>query len=369
MLVYQSPQFPNRILSSLSDLMGPDVTAIKVSSAYISLGGARLFMDQVKARMTGAEENHVPISLITSLDYGITEPQALQYWHECPFADVYIRGTELLANNNLIPEASAFHPKIYIFESTHDDENDIRALIGSANLTTRGLTVNSEAAWQSEDIAISEATKCWERAIEYAVPLSADIIKKYTELHKSRTKSPTEAENKPVIEPASTDAQGPFAEADVDPTDYDMLWIQTRAMSGGSASQVELPRGSYRFFSGADVPDHSATLVQCLKEIEILLNGDIYSGKRVTWHPHNGMERLNLPSHNRTGIHLDNSMILLRRVEAKRYELSVLPWESDITRAICAATEHHKKLFHLAKAKTDRLCGLLPYMEGLLPPK
>ncbi|MEX2498330.1 MAG: phospholipase D-like domain-containing protein [Wenzhouxiangellaceae bacterium] len=368
MLVYQSPQFPNRILSALSDLMGPDVTAIKVCAAYTSLGGSNLFMNQVNTRINKSKDDHIPISLITSLDYGITEPAALKCWHKYAFSDVYIRGEELLKNNNLIPESSAFHPKMYIFERGNNDETSVCTLVGSANLTTRGLTVNSEIAWQSKSSVTSEVNDCWAGVMSSVVPLSTNILETYSKLHTNRYRSPTEAENEPVNEPRSSDADGLFAESGIDPLDYEVLWVQTRNMSGGAASQAEMPRGAYRFFAGVD-PDHNTTnnQVQVLKEIEIRLNGHIYSDKRVTWHPNNGMERLNLPSHNRTGIHLENSMILLRRIDGMTYELSVLPWESDIARAICAATEIHKKLFHVAKNKTDRLCGLLPNIEGLLP--
>lgn len=49
----------------------------------------------------------------------------------------------------IAPSASAFHPKAYIFDAS----STISAVVGSANLTRRALTVSVEAAYVATDAA------------------------------------------------------------------------------------------------------------------------------------------------------------------------------------------------------------------------
>ena len=71
--------------------------------------------------------------------FGLTEPEALRYWKGLPNSTVRIAGASLIANGSLTP-TRAFHPKIYAFGIRGAHAN---MLVGSANLTNRGLTINT----------------------------------------------------------------------------------------------------------------------------------------------------------------------------------------------------------------------------------
>ena len=42
-----------------------------------------------------------------------------------------------------------------------------------------------------------------------------------------------------------------MADAGIDPSSYDQMWVQAHRLSGGARTQLELPRGSRRFFGPA----------------------------------------------------------------------------------------------------------------------
>src|SRR3546814_1902609 len=80
-------------------------------------------------------------------------PQALQHWRGLANATVLVSGAQRLAQGSLMP-LRAFHPKLYVFGT---DPQTCCTLVGSANLTSRGFSVNTEAAWAQQGVPRADA--------------------------------------------------------------------------------------------------------------------------------------------------------------------------------------------------------------------
>jgi HKD family nuclease len=152
LLRLQSSEGPAEIRNAIVDILDPNTSDVRIASAYVTLGGTKMLFDCLSAFLTQAAINKIPKTLITCFDYGITEPKALEHWRSMPNTTVRVAGAKLLTGGSLLP-TYAFHPKVYAFglESAHAN-----ILVGSANLTSRGFSVNTEAAWIEKNVAVGE---------------------------------------------------------------------------------------------------------------------------------------------------------------------------------------------------------------------
>jgi hypothetical protein len=294
---------------------------------------------------------------VTSLDFGITEPEALEFWMNMPHCRVLVAGVSLLDQGNLVPR-TAFHPKLYLFERP---DGAIGSLVGSANLTNRGLTINSEAGWRElNHVHANVVNAAWDTAIQPAVPLTPEILDGYRALRRRAAPTrPTE-----VLEPVPAPALGvlgqyaPFGEAGVDPHAYNQMWVQSRGLQGGAQTQLELPRGSHQFF-GANYQDYEFERVEHIAEPVLVSGRKIWRDRPLTWHGDNAMERINLPSSAMGGFEYTNSLILFRRVAQNMFELRVYPWDSDSARGYVEASRREGLLFRVGR-NSNRFAGFIP---------
>ena len=111
-------------------------------------------------------------ALITSFDFGLTQPEALRQWHHLANAAVVVSGANRLAQGSLRPQRS-FHPKLYAFSK---DAHTSNALVGSANLTGRGFSVNTEAAWVQHGIERAVVDAAFDRARFETTALTEDLL-------------------------------------------------------------------------------------------------------------------------------------------------------------------------------------------------
>jgi hypothetical protein len=65
------------MVSALETLSEPRLTGLRIAVAYTSLAGIRLLLPRLKLR-AGAAWATVPKIVVTSLDFGLTDPRALQ---------------------------------------------------------------------------------------------------------------------------------------------------------------------------------------------------------------------------------------------------------------------------------------------------
>lgn len=358
MLVVQNELQPGEIQNALFDLMRNGIEGIRVCCAYMSVSGSQILLDGIRRSAPGGNHDQVEKTIVTSLDFGITDPEALAFWSDAPRSRVFVAGAGLVEQGNLVPQV-AFHPKLYLFDKP---EGRIGSLVGSANLTNRGLTINSEAAWaEAEHGEAASVNAAWDVITHGAVPLTREILAGYRAL---RRRAPPRERAAEELEPVPAPAIGPlrrytlFAEADIDPRAFTQMWIQSRGMQGGARTQLEMPRGSHRFF-GPTYRGYDYDRVEHIAE-PVLVSGQAeWRNRPVTWHGDNRMERINLPSAAMGGFAYEDSLILFRRIGRNRFELRVYPWDSDPARAYVEASRRAGLVFRVGR-NSDRLAGFLP---------
>ena len=134
MLIVQNRTNPAAVRHAIVDALRSETARLLITSAYVSLGGSNIFRACCSQRISGAQFAFLPKAIVTSFDFGITEPGAIRLWRETPNTEVRVAGADRLRAGSLIPER-AFHPKMYLFLTP---AARAAGVIGSANLTSRG---------------------------------------------------------------------------------------------------------------------------------------------------------------------------------------------------------------------------------------
>lgn len=357
MFVVQNESHPGEMQNALYDLMREGLQEVRVCAAYVTLSGSEILLDSI-ARSAGnvGDANAIAKTIVTSFDFGLTDPDALQLWLDMPRCHVQVAGSAELDRGSLTPHA-AFHPKLYL---VNRPGGLVGSLVGSANLTNRGLTINTEVGWLEREhqnqAAVDDA---WQAAISSTVPLTAEILDRYREAHRRVPRDRITGELEPVPDPkvGRPGDYPPFGDADIDPSAYGQIWIQAIRLSGGSRTQLELPRGAHRFF-GADFRGYDYERVDHIAEPILVSGRTSWDDRPLTWHGDNQMERINLPSRARGGFDYENSLILFRRIAANTFELRVYPWDSDSARAFVEASRRARLIYRVGRS--PRLAGLVP---------
>ncbi|MDE0331164.1 MAG: phospholipase D family protein [Nitrospinae bacterium] len=360
MLIIQNSAAPANIRNAVVDLISQNTTELRVASAYVTCSGSDVLLNAVANSIGDEAFVAIPKMLVTSFDFGLTEPQALQDWLNLENSRVLIAGAQRLEEGSFQP-ARAFHPKIYAFGK---DDNKFSLLVGSANLTGRGFSVNSEAAWAQHDVPAGQIDSAFERTCHETVELSNELLKNYKTLRQVQPPPEVGPEAEPVTPPAAVlEGHLPLFRTEIEagtivPTDYDAMWVHGEGLQGGSKNQLELPRGGHKFFGfhfdQYDYP-HNLTI-----DYPILRSGARnWDNRPLTWHGNNRMERLNLPTLAQDGFNYTDSGVMFRRLPDGSFELIVTPWESDLARAWRQASAQRKLLFRLGKGATNRLVGMV----------
>ena len=168
--------------------------------------------------------------------------------------DVRIADPEVRLKPGFAPNFP-FHPKMFIA----DRGKTVATLIGSANISNAAFTDSSEAAILENAVAdVPELETGWSALWNNASDLTQAL---YTDYEKRWNKLPNPPREVPPQETAETREVVTFLSAIDDnalvPHKFDHLWIEAGSMSsGGSHSQLELPRGGNRFFGG-DFDDYT----------------------------------------------------------------------------------------------------------------
>jgi HKD family nuclease len=360
MLITQSSDHPSEVRNAISDLIPSSAQEIVVSSAYVSLDGSEILMQLIRAGCV-ARIDRISKRIFAALDYGITEPDALEYWLFQPNTTVAVAGVAQLQAGTLIPSRTAFHPKLYAFKQSSARVN---VAVGSANLTVRGFTVNSEALWVQHDVPYAKIKTSLHRMHHGLEPLTLAIVKSYAALRKrlpppAELKKEVERVDPPVIPGALNWFWGDVDAGVVDPARYDSMWIEARTLSGGSHSQLELPRGAHRFFGFVFNEFDSHANKVTIGTPGLRRGVRFWEDKILSWHGNNDMERFNLPTSSQGGVAYENTAVLFRRLAAQNeYELVVAPWDSDMARAWRDASTRLGLTFRIGK-NSARQVGLI----------
>lgn len=89
MLVVQNAANPSVVLDAIVDSAPASCTKLFVASAYVTREGTRLLFDRLRHKLGAVAFGNLSKRLVTTFDYGLTEPDAIQDW-EAEGAKVWI---------------------------------------------------------------------------------------------------------------------------------------------------------------------------------------------------------------------------------------------------------------------------------------
>ena len=186
MIIIQNAAMPAGIRNAIVDVVALGVVDVRVASAYVTLSGSTILLNAVRDVIGSVAFAAIPKMLVTSFDFGLTEPQALRHWLGLSNGSVVVAGAARVAQGSLMP-LRAFHPKLYAFGR---DAQTCNALIGSPNLTGRGLSVNTEAAWVQHGIPRTEMDAAFLGTLYETSALTEDILVAYEALRQAQPPPP-----------------------------------------------------------------------------------------------------------------------------------------------------------------------------------
>lgn len=361
MLIIQNEANPAQIRNAIVDLIKPSLVEIRIASAYVTLSGTEIVLDAVYNAVGEDTFLAMPKTLVTSFDFGLTEPKALRHWLNLPNTNVYIAGALRLSQGSLIP-LNAFHPKLYAFGL---DDQTYNSLVGSANLTSRGFSVNTEAAWAQQNQTREEIDAAFLLARQNTTLLTNELLSEYTI---TRRKLPPPREIRHEVKRVAQPSPLPPGElplfrlaienGDINPAEFSAMWVQGEALQGGSHNQLELPRGGHRFFGYIfeqyEYPDN-----MLIGQPKIVSGANAWTDRKLTWHGNNKMERMNLPTERQGGYDYRDTAVMFRKIKTGLFELIVTPWDSDLARSWRQASAQRNTVFRLGKINSNRTVGLL----------
>lgn len=357
MLVVQNRNQPSRVLDTISTAIPVAADEIVVAAAYVTKSGTSLIFDRLQKKLGADGFQNAAKRLITTCDYGLTDPDALEDWLEVG-AQVFMANSESVVAGNLNP-STAYHPKVYAFRSTNADWH---VVCGSANLTSRGLTINSEAV-ASSVLDHEQMQVLIQQLAVNAVQVDGQLIQQYRELRQAISPPAPVAKEINAVPPpppangALTWFGDAVAGGGVHPGEFERMWVQTLTMSGGSGSQLELPRGANGFF-GFNFSNYAQGNKVTIGTPPLISGRNRWTDRILSWHGNNRMERMNLPTPAMSGYSYAHSAVCFRRV-ANGYEFVAAPWDSDLAKSWRSASTENEHLYKVGEHNSPRVCGLL----------
>jgi hypothetical protein len=288
---------------------------------------------------------------VTCFDFGTTEPGALEYLQSNGF-EVRIANLGADGAIRIMSNPSSFHPKVYL----GFDGETVHAVIGSANLSRRALSVNTEAV-TSVNLDLAEAETTWAEIAGNSVVLTTELLQRYREVRPRQRLSPSPDEP-PVPPPTPPGALPVFREVveagGVNPAEHQAFWVEIGGPSGGSGNQLELPRRAHRFFGFEfdDYDDEHHVIGE-----PVLTSATGAWDRPLTWHGNNKMERINLPTTAQSGLAYAHQVVLFQRSGAS-FEITVAAPRSTRAQRWREESAAAGTLFRFSGG-SNRVCGLI----------
>lgn len=350
-VIFQDLARANRILDALTDLAEPTVNGLRIAVAYTTFRGSQDLVRRAAPRVN--KWDSIPKTLITTLDYGLTEPGALSYLQSSQ--GFTIRVANVGANQTaILRPTESFHPKLYVFDSP----SHVGSLIGSPNLTQRALRTNTEIAELSKPAAdLTALEDAWSSLVAASTELTDALLKDYS-TKRVPARRPFDPES-PVAAPASVPAAHPASVDDAvqaglfDPKQVSYFWVEAGSMSsGGSGNQLELPRGAHLIFGYPPMAYSGTGRAVVIGNVPLILPGrSPFADRRLSWHSHNQMERLNLPTKANGAPDYPHTVVLFRR-QPTGFELEVELEAGPIAPMWRRASRAQNLMFRLGAAGT-----------------
>ena len=248
-LFVQNNRCPSQVLFAFDEIADAAVLKVRWAVAYSTRSGCERLVQRVSSRIGKKQWEKIEKHFVTSLDFGLTEPAAIEFLDTLPRSSVHIANPGVIQAAGLMPQ-KAYHPKLYLF----DARGSTGYVVGSANLTNSALITNTEVvAVGREKPSGGRWNDIWAELLLDTVPLTPALLAEYRRKWKRPKKRPVDPDPKPVA-PAITPAQlsvfwGAVEAATISPMEFNHIWLEAGSMSsGGSHNQLELPRGANRFF-------------------------------------------------------------------------------------------------------------------------
>ena len=143
----QSSRCPSQVLFSFDEVADANVEQVRRAVAYSTRRGCERLVDRVSTRMGKTQWESSQKHFVTSLDFGLTEPGALEFLSTLPESKVRIANPEVVNRPGLMP-GRAYHPKLYLFDSAAATGY----VVGSANLTDSALITNTEVVAVGKEV-------------------------------------------------------------------------------------------------------------------------------------------------------------------------------------------------------------------------
>ncbi len=353
----QSSRCPSQVLFAFDDVADTHVEKVRWAVAYSTRAGCVRLTDRLSARIGETKWKEIEKEFITSLDFGLTDPDALEFLAGLPASKVHIANPGVVDKQGLLP-AKAYHPKLYLFDSM----KETGYVVGSANLTNNALMTNTEVVVSGKENLESGCwSGVWSELLFNTAPYTNALLNNYKRRWSGLKRHTVEPDSSPIEPVVRKPHDKPvFGEevtnGNVSPMAFNHFWMEVTTLSGGSSNQLELPRGANRFFEFNYNDYENTTSVVDIGSPILTYKDKVWDDKPLRWHPSNRMERFNLPTIIQGGFDYQNTAILFRR-HKYGFELNILPWDDEEAVAWRAASDILKKVFRLGQG-SERICGL-----------
>ncbi len=190
------------VIGAIANAAGTaDYDRLRAAYAYASAGGAVLFVKALRESLPAWEAARK--SWLISLDWGHTQPEALEYLASLPFSEVRVPNAPQVLASGLTPR-TCFHPKTILLDQTRHPNSPPAALaVGSANLTVSGLRVADEhvsiatwtdgrlsAAGRAELLAMRSQAVLLDATWRRASRLTTALVSDYRTIPKAAARPP-----------------------------------------------------------------------------------------------------------------------------------------------------------------------------------
>lgn len=282
--------------------------SIDVAVAYASTRGVSVLTDALAGQTWDAARKR----FLVSLDFGFTQPEALERLSRLSNAEVRIPNGHAVVASPILQPPSTFHAKVFAFRG---GESSILCLVvGSANLTASALSTSAEVVTKQvwleqsqsnghtgrEQALVSWFDDAWDGADRLE-----DVLDEYRERRRRMPRRPklreerTSATRMYVANAAKNVVVGSLA---VQLASAKALWIDASSMihnrSDRPGSQINTQRGTRVFFG---FPAETVPRDTTLGRVLIRIPGYDHVPRTIRF-SNNGMDIVNLPIPDRHGL-------------------------------------------------------------------
>lgn len=378
---------PSTILFSFDRVLKEGLISVNWAVAYATKSGCEDLIQTIVNKVGTDVWARCSKEFVISIDFGHTEPGALELLRGLENSSVSIANPDLLARGHLRPN-TAYHPKLYCFQY----ENEIGMVSGSANLTKAALHKNTELV-NSLLIEKSEINfnELWTDVQSGSVILTDELLDRYKYLRRLAKSAfipraepiddldviatPYQEAEDSLYTPDSTELLQSHDDTSgvpwlwgaistgtnpVNPMDYDHFWVNAGSMSSSAShNQLELGRGSNIFFGYNYRNFISEGSVITLGQIRVKINHEMYedASRIYKWHPNNMMERVNLPTYRMANVEYQHKCLLFKRKDGY-FELIIADWDSEEAISWRSASTKINRRYSIAtNNRSSRNCG------------